>query len=76
MIDLYKRARMWWLKTQVEQMEKGLEKYGRPLDPQEWTSEQLVEHIMQESVDLVHYVMALREKCNELERRLSKYERP
>lgn len=67
---LYTEARNYWLKTQAAQINKGAVKYQEPLNPASWTFEQLLDHTMQENVDQVHYIMALRTKADGLAREL------
>jgi hypothetical protein len=59
---VYEEARNFWLEVQRGQIQKGLKKYGKPLDPNEWTGSELIEHAVQENVDQLHYLFALREK--------------
>lgn len=66
----YERARKLWEKTQEQQIVKGLHKYEEPFTPAHWTSEQLLDHALQESVDLVHYLVGMQEKNIEMHREI------
>lgn len=66
----YKFARILWEDTQLQQIVKGLHKYEEPFNPASWTSDELVDHALQESVDLVHYLVGLKEKNKELNREI------
>lgn len=67
----YKKARDWWTETQVNQIIKGLQKYEQPLTPKKHTARELVQHAMEEAVDLVHYIMALFEVIEDHEKTIS-----
>jgi len=56
---MYEEARKLWEQIQREQIEKGMVKYGRPLNPDGWTAEELILHAMQENIDQFHYLTAL-----------------
>jgi len=61
---IYDRAKELWANVQREQIEKGMEKYGTPLNPDDWTNEQLLNHAVQENVDQMHYMTSLYEKLS------------
>jgi hypothetical protein len=61
----YKKARDLWMEVQVNQILKGLEKYNEPLTPKHHTAKQLVNHAIEEAVDLTHYIVALGEQLEE-----------
>lgn len=61
----YKKARDLWMETQVNQIIKGLKKYDEPLTPKHHTAKQLVNHALEEAVDLSHYIVALGEQLEE-----------
>ena len=67
----YKKARDLWMETQINQIIKGLQKYNEPLTPKRHTAKQLLNHAMEESVDLTHYLIALDEVIEEKERTIS-----
>jgi hypothetical protein len=64
---IYQKARDLFERTQEQQIVKGLHKYEGPLNPAEWTAMELIDHAMQELVDGVHYLTALKEKAATLE---------
>jgi hypothetical protein len=53
-LDLFKR-------TQKAQIIKGLQKYPEPFNPHSWTPDELLTHALEETVDLTHYLVGLRE---------------
>jgi hypothetical protein len=71
MTPFYKKALQLFAKTQSAQIEKGLKKYPEPFNPMSWTPEELLNHALEESVDLVHYLVGLKElldaKSDEIE---------
>lgn len=70
---LYKDANFMYNRTQLKQMEKAAEKYPNPLNEDDWTAEQLVEHAFQEMVDQSHYFMAIFRKIEKLEAEKTEY---
>lgn len=61
----YKKARELWMDAQEGQILKGLQKYPEPFTPSHWTAEQLLNHALEESVDLTHYLVGLKELLDE-----------
>jgi hypothetical protein len=57
----YKKALTLFTKTQETQIKKGLEKYPEPFNPHSWTPEELLNHALEETVDLTHYLVGLKE---------------
>src|SRR5574342_641141 len=57
----YKKARDLWMETQVNQIIKGLDKYPEPFNPRSWSPQQLLNHALEEAVDLTHYLVGLKE---------------
>lgn len=70
----YQKARNLWAQTQINQIIKGLTKYGTPLVPRNHTADELVTHALEEAVDLTHYIVALKEVIDELEEKNREYE--
>lgn len=68
----YADARSQWLATQERQIQKGLAKYPEAFNPFNWTPQQLVDHALEEAVDLTHYLIGLKKlidaKDEEIER--------
>ena len=46
----------------VHQTAKGLDKYGNTVDPEEYTAEQWIDHALQELVDMMVYLVTLKQK--------------
>jgi hypothetical protein len=67
MNNFYQKALDLWRQTQINQIMKGLEKYHEPFTPRHWTADQLLNHALEESVDLVHYVVGLKELLDDRE---------
>jgi hypothetical protein len=61
MYPFYRKARDLWTETQVNQIIKGLEKYPEPFTPTHWSAGELLTHALEESVDLTHYLVGLKE---------------
>ena len=57
--EVYAEARKRWQEIHQQQICKGNQKYGTPLNPEDWTTEELILHAMQENVDQFHYLTAL-----------------
>lgn len=53
------------LHAQSKQVAYGLDKYPEPLNPNTWTIGETVEHIMDESIDRLHYLIMLRIKMEQ-----------
>jgi uncharacterized protein YaaN involved in tellurite resistance len=67
----YQLARDLWLKVQEKQIVKGLHKYEEAFNPSNWTADELLNHALEESVDLVHYIVGLKVKNEELNRNIA-----
>lgn len=63
---LYDEARSYFAEVQGGQIEKGREKYPADLNEDDWTALDLIDHAMQEAVDQIHYLTALRRKIRKL----------
>jgi hypothetical protein len=57
----YQKALRLFTKTQSAQIQKGLAKYPEPFNPHSWSPDELLNHALEESVDLVHYLVGLKE---------------
>jgi hypothetical protein len=53
------------LEAQRKQVAYGIDKYPEPLNPNTWTISETVEHIMDESIDRLHYLIMLRIKLEQ-----------
>lgn len=56
--------------TQWQQIQKGADKYPEPFNPSSWTADALLQHAMEEAVDLVHYLNGLHEKIKASEQEI------
>lgn len=56
--------------TQKHQIEKGAAKYPEPFNPASWTPEQLLDHGMQEAVDLMTYLLGLHFQLKQMEQEM------
>ena len=60
--SIYRSAKEAILKAQRKQVGYGLDKYPEPLNADSWTVIETIDHIIEESVDKLHYLTMLREK--------------
>ena len=61
MTPFYKKALALFTHTQKAQIQKGLDKYPNPFNPSDWSPEELLNHALEETVDLTHYLVGLKE---------------
>lgn len=54
------------LGAQRKQIAYGLDKYPEPLNPNTWSIDETIDHIMDESIDKLHYLVMLRIKLEQL----------
>jgi ATP sulfurylase len=66
----YQKCRDFWTDVQERQIIKGLHKYDEPFTPSHWTSDEIFNHALEESVDLVHYLVGMKEKNDELNKEI------
>jgi sRNA-binding regulator protein Hfq len=66
--QLYKDANFLYNRTQLKQMIKGVEKYPNPLNVNDWDSNEVINHALEEMVDLSHYITLMKYKLDQLER--------
>lgn len=66
-MNIYDESLQDWKETQREQITKGLKKYNKPLTPKDLSFTELYNHAMEESVDLTHYLTAIKRKVKDLE---------
>ncbi len=64
MTPFYEKARNLFLRTQDAQIQKGLLKYPEPFNPMSWTPQELLNHALEEAVDLTHYLVGLKEQLD------------
>ena len=60
--DIYSEVRELMLNAQRKQVAYGLEKYPETLNQDSWTSIETIEHIIEETVDQLHYLVMLKNK--------------
>lgn len=60
--EIYLRAKEHILKAQERQVSYGLDKYPEPLNADTWSTIETIDHIIDESVDRLHYLVMLRIK--------------
>jgi hypothetical protein len=73
MTPFYQKALRLFTRTQEAQIQKGLAKYPNPFNPHEWTSDELLNHALEETVDLTHYLVGLKELLDTKDKELKKY---
>lgn len=64
MTPFYEKALTLFTQTQNKQIFKGLKKYPEPFNPHSWTNDELLDHALEEAVDLTHYIVGLKEKLD------------
>jgi hypothetical protein len=69
----YKKALSLFTRTQEAQIKKGMEKYPEPFNPHSWTPEELLNHALEETVDLTHYLVGLKELLDAKDKEIQKY---
>jgi hypothetical protein len=57
----YKKALELFTRTQKAQIQKGLDKYPEPFNPHSWSPDELLNHALEETVDLTHYLVGLKD---------------
>jgi hypothetical protein len=67
---IYLKADAMAQEVRRDQIIKGAQKYDEPLNPASWTPKQLIQHAFQENIDQQHYLAALQEKFEAMEREL------
>lgn len=64
---LYKQALAFWRAIQQRQIKKGAAKYPEPLGYYNWKPLELINHAVEENVDQMHYLTALKQNTNDME---------
>lgn len=62
---IYRRAKELILMAQRRQVAYGIDKYPEPLNADTWTTIETIDHIIDESIDKLHYLLMLRIKMEE-----------
>ena len=60
--DIYSEVRDLMLNAQRKQVAYGLEKYPETLNQDSWGTIETIEHIIEETVDQLHYLVMLKNK--------------
>lgn len=60
--EIYQRTQRAILSAQHKQVAYGLDKYPEPLNADTWSHIETIDHIIDESIDKLHYLMMLRIK--------------
>lgn len=60
--QIYKDAKELILAAQRRQVGYGIQKYPEPLNADSWTTVETLDHIIEESIDKLHYLVMLRSK--------------
>lgn len=58
-----------------KQYQKGLQKYGHPFNPRDWSNRELTSHAMEEIADQVVYVSGMASRMEEQAKRIERLER-
>lgn len=67
---LYVKAQSEWLRVQAEQIKKGIAKYPTPLGDSGLSVTEFANHAIQENVDQMHYLTALKTLAQKYEKAL------
>ena len=70
MTPFYQSALDAFTATQKEQINKGAQKYPEPFNPLSWSPDALLQHAMEEAVDLVHYLTGLHQQIQAREQEI------
>lgn len=62
---IYLQAKEHILNIQKQQVGYGLSKYPEPLNKDSWSIIETIDHIIEESVDKLHYLVMLRQKLSD-----------
>lgn len=60
--SIYAKAKEVILNAQRRQVAYGIEKYPEPLNANTWSTVETIDHIIDESIDKLHYLVMLRER--------------
>lgn len=63
---IYSEVRNLMFSVQNKQVGYGLEKYPEPLNADTWSTIETIDHILEETVDKLHYLVMLKIKLKEL----------
>lgn len=60
--EIYRKAKEEILKAQRKQVAYGIDKYPEPLNADSWSTVETIEHIIDETIDKLHYLVMLKIK--------------
>jgi hypothetical protein len=63
--EIYRRAKLAILQAQQRQVGYGIDKYPEPLNANTWSTIETIDHIIEESIDKLHYLVMLRIKLEQ-----------
>jgi hypothetical protein len=63
--EIYRRTRVHLNKIQRKQVAYGMQKYPEPLNADTWSTIETIDHIIDESMDKLHYLVMLRIKLEQ-----------
>jgi hypothetical protein len=63
--EIYRKAKVSILNAQRKQVGYGLDKYPEPLNSNTWDTIETIDHIIEESIDKLHYLVMLRIKLEQ-----------
>jgi hypothetical protein len=72
MTPFYNKVLNTWRNTQTHQINKGAKKYPEPFNPESWTPKELLNHAMEEAVDLTTYLVGLYTHIENLENEIKR----
>lgn len=61
---IYKEVQDHILNAQRRQVAYGLDKYPEPLNKDSWSSSETIDHIIEETIDQLHYLVMLKMKLD------------
>lgn len=72
---LYKDANHLYNRVQIKQLEKAAEKYPNPLNTDDWSNAKMINHALEEMVDLSHYITMIKKRMIEMEIEINDYKK-
>lgn len=63
--EIYRKAKLAILQAQKKQVAYGIDKYPEPLNSNTWSTLETIDHIIDESIDKLHYLVMLRIKMEQ-----------
>lgn len=72
---LYKDANHLYNRVQIKQLAKAATKYPNPLNEDDWTNSEMIDHALEEIIDLSHYVTMIKKRMIDLEMKIDDKEK-